>query len=420
MAEAKFSGVDLAAAAAPVAAAAVVSSSPVAFTPSSSPTPSASAVPSEFRISSTSPAIPLPFLPRHHDTFKLLTWNVWFDDLAMSARMDAIGSVILREMPHVVALQEVTADSLDMIRRSEWAKHYHVSSAPSAPYFTLLATRFKPLDLSRLPFQSQMARDLLCANIEVPTSLGLRRISIATSHLESERRNAHMRRQQLDVSLRMLRESKQHTRTALYVGDMNLSGSEGADIPAKHGWIDGWLAVHGTARGVESRGATMDTKGNTMLRSRNNSEDAKGWKARLDRIWIRLGSGEKATAVSDAPAAAAVAASSSSVSAAAASASTFPPEWRVSSMDRVGLCSIDLSCPKKYAQKDYKTLEAESPVAASASSSASAPASSAAAASSSGSRSHASWGSMLGAAAATPLKIFPSDHFGLIVTMEAI
>jgi hypothetical protein len=341
--------------------------------------------------------------------FLLLAWSRWFDDFCMSVRMDAIGSVISAEQPHIVALQEVTRESMAMIQRSDWAKHYHCSAAPEAPYFTLLLIKFPPQQLRRLPFVSVMARDLLCCNIAVPTSQGERWVTVATSHLESERKRAAARRDQLDTALRMLSEKHQKTRTALYCGDMNLNGTEAADVPQKHGWLDGWLHVHGTQRGSDSAGATMDTKGNAMLHSRNK-EGSAGWKARLDRIWIRL-SGES-TAEKDGNV-------SSSVGASAPSST----EWRVTALERVGLCSIDLRSPKSYSKQNYKQLEASSAAKGAAALFGAQNVSSAAATTSAASgaapRLHG-WGSLASSSgtAAPSTVVFPSDHFGLLITLQ--
>lgn len=427
------------AASASASAAAAATTAPHAYVSSVAPT--------SFSISSTPPAVPLPFFPRHHDSIRLLTWNCWFDDFMMASRMDAIGSVITAEQPHIVALQEVTDASLAMIQRSEWARHYHCASTPPAPYFTVLLSKFPMQSLRRLPFQSQMARDLLCCTVEVPTSVGPRRLSVATSHLESERKRSHVRRQQLDAALRLLSQAKQHTPTALFVGDMNLSGSELADVPARYGWLDAWLHAHGSERGAERRGATYDTKANTMLASRNRTGSS-GYQARLDRIWIRFGSGEnlvKMAAAATAAAAAGAADPSSAAGSSTAPVAAIPPagptaaapsapssagaaaEWRVASLERVGLCPIDVSQARRYAQtRNYKQLESPSSaalaVSASSSASASAAPTAATAAAATTPRGHSlsGWGSLAASngAAASSTPVFPSDHFGLLITLQ--
>ena len=56
-----------------------------------------------------------------------LTWNVWFrEDLEIVARMKAIGEAIALKKPHFVALQEVTANILQILRTME--VHFHIPS----------------------------------------------------------------------------------------------------------------------------------------------------------------------------------------------------------------------------------------------------------------------------------------------------
>lgn len=397
----------------------------VSLPPTSASAAAPSPAPLVGSIGSIAPTVPLPFFPRVHDTLRLLTWNVWFDAHCMQARMAAIGSVIEREQPHFVALQEVTEESFEMVRRAAWSKSYHLSAAPAAPYFTLLLSKFPLLQLRRLPFESQMARDLLCANVEVPTSAGPRRLTLATSHLESERRSAHVRRAQLDTALRLLKGSRQGTRSALYCGDMNLSSGEAVDIPAKHGWADGWVLLHGDSKASERGGATYDTKTNGMIASR--SRTAAGYHARYDRIWVRFdpSAAPAAGAAATGPASAEAAERKTAPAAAGASpAVSFSAEWRITALERVGLCALDLRAPERYAQtKPYKTLEAPEKGSAAAAAAAlfagSSPSASAAAPAVSGSsRSVQSWGSLAGATANADTAVFPSDHFGLLITLQ--
>lgn len=47
---------------------------------------------------------------------RILTFNVFFEPVAMAVRMRAIGSLIEKYRPAVVGFQEVTRESLKMLR----------------------------------------------------------------------------------------------------------------------------------------------------------------------------------------------------------------------------------------------------------------------------------------------------------------
>jgi hypothetical protein len=389
-------------------------------------------------------------------TLKLITWNVWFDAFHAQARMDAIGSVVTAEQPHFIALQEMTQGNMAMLRRAEWSKGYYLSHPPNnnSWYFTLLLSKFPFVALKRRPYESQTKRDLLYAHIDVPTppassaagtdakSNGkgkdktvLRRVVIATSHLESSTPQRRLRLGQLDLALQWLGrdgdgESEAEAlgggggpspiRTAIFCGDMNLHSSEGDKaLLARSEWVDSWLSVHAgqgqgdaeaeaAARAAHLNGMTYCAKTNGML----SVGDPSGWGARLDRIYVRLEGGggqnnkDAPAAVSAASSAAAADESPASASAAAAAAPVAPAspapapfasaDWRIVSVDRLGLCALDLSHAHEYAQtKPYKTpAVVESCAGGGAAAIKSTPGGS-----------------------ANPV-VFPSDHFGMLITLE--
>jgi len=374
--------------------------------------------------------------------------------------MDAIGSVIDREKPHVIAFQEMTPASVQMIRRQAWFGRYHCSIPDSTPYFTLLLTLFPPIKPRRIPFVSMMARDLLTCIIEVPTSAGLRRLSVATSHLESERRFRHVRLEQLDASLRLLSHARQQTNTALFMGDMNLARDEGLDVVARWGWIDAWLhllakSLHHTSaaqsdtssqdqsaakatdalsaallarnsafppRGNEKDGATYDTSSNRMLAPRNRGS---GYHARFDRMWMRMGKGEERREIVEGKqatlAVAGIMTSQPSSSSSSSSSSESECEWSIVSLERLGLCAIDMRQPHLYAHnKEYKKPEDLSSTNRSATqpTSASPAASDANSAAASNIHGFSSSASASLASSSSSPPIFPSDHYGLLLTLK--
>jgi endonuclease/exonuclease/phosphatase family metal-dependent hydrolase len=262
------------------------SSSPSSSSSNTFFSPALSSVPSLYKIQCLPPSKPNKLLSSI-DELKILTYNIWFESICMQQRMEAIGSIIEYEQPDIICLQEVTEDSLNLIHKSKWIQSYYMTQPSLAPYFTLIFTRFQPLHSFRLPFISEMARDLLTFIISIPTSKGIEYLTIATSHLESEYRRKASRRHQLESAFKFLSFESQTTSTGIFCGDMNLVGSECSDIANSFGWKDSWILFHPTNRGSEKAGATMDSFNNTMIRKKNSDKQNNSYQARLDRIWLR-------------------------------------------------------------------------------------------------------------------------------------
>jgi hypothetical protein len=63
---------------------------------------------------------------------RLLSWNICFDTTQdWKARMLAIGAIIEREKPHIIALQEVTPIMLLELRQQRWLSRYFCSDRPN-------------------------------------------------------------------------------------------------------------------------------------------------------------------------------------------------------------------------------------------------------------------------------------------------
>mmetsp|Transcript_1158 Transcript_1158/g.4317 ORF Transcript_1158/g.4317 Transcript_1158/m.4317 type:complete len:410 (+) Transcript_1158:3-1232(+) len=221
--------------------------------------------------------------------FKLLTYNVWFNEsAALHARIDAIGRVVEQERPNAVMLQEVTPNILRIMRRAGWYSRYHCSvdhptcaETAEQPYFVVLLSD-QPLEgLARTPFRTSiMGRELVTARF-----LG-GALTAGTTHLESPcppEMNVHERRQQLETSVAQL--EKATTPSVLLAGDFNWSerrwGSQASDgeMPLPESWADAWPALHGSS----DAGHTYDAKANAMLTG--------SLKGRLDRCVCRLRGG---------------------------------------------------------------------------------------------------------------------------------
>lgn len=117
-------------------------------------------------------------------TLKLLTYNVYFDQLHQQQRFLEIIKIILTQKPDVVALQEITPNTFQMLLCHEpLLKEYHLSTDQFVwPYNVVTLSRHPIIDSRRFPFpKSQMGRHIEMIQImfqEKP-------ITIANLHLES-------------------------------------------------------------------------------------------------------------------------------------------------------------------------------------------------------------------------------------------
>ena len=216
-------------------------------------------------------------------TVTVLTYNVWFEDIALKERMTEICRLIDSKKPDFVALQEVTPEIAYFLRSDPRLKTYCWSNPPpGAPYFTMLLSKRKG-GFQRLAFPgSQQGRDLLCA--EGNMGFG-QKISVATSHLESAlppyhgpAMNDQARRDQMKMASELMTQTNKD-RNIIFMGDMNWDdkGKEGPALAAiGEGWGDAWL----TLKPAKDLGCTYNGKLNPMLLNYLQK--------RLDRIFFKL------------------------------------------------------------------------------------------------------------------------------------
>jgi tyrosyl-DNA phosphodiesterase 2 len=212
---------------------------------------------------------------------KLLTYNVWFADVAQRERMEAIGRLVASSSPHVVALQEVTPGLEEMLRSGSWASSYSFSPSPrGVPYYTLLAVRttFRRVSFRRIPFpNSRMGRDVTSCMLELG---GGKRLCVATSHLESflsrEDTSSQERLAQLSTALSELSRTGSPT-DCILAGDMNWDDTLEGPMQLSGGWKDAWKLLR-----PGEPGHTYDAGANAMLIG--------GMRKRLDRVVVRADS----------------------------------------------------------------------------------------------------------------------------------
>jgi len=203
---------------------------------------------------------------------RLLTWNVSMDPTSIEERMEAICEEVAELAPDVVALQEVTETSLELVERGAWfAQAEGVAiSDPTSAYHTLLYARDGFARRERVAFPgSRMGRDLVVGELLAAP------LVVATSHLESLPSSAPERQAQLASALERLAP---HPDVCL-LGDLNLIPGIDPEPELPEGWQDAWLALGHE----EEQGFTYDAERNPT---------AKRHRSRLDRVFCGLSSFE--------------------------------------------------------------------------------------------------------------------------------
>lgn len=139
---------------------------------------------------------------------RMLTFNLFFDEVARSLRMKAIGRLVEHFRPAIIGFQEVTREMLVMLKAQQWTKFYDCSVDTAPPfqetYFVALFSALPVKSLETHPFANTgMGRELVIMQVEpIPGKT----LFVATSHLESLPGFAEPRVAQLRESLTLLRD----------------------------------------------------------------------------------------------------------------------------------------------------------------------------------------------------------------------
>jgi poly(A) polymerase len=193
------------------------------------------------------------------------------DKIYTDLRLPVILSELATTNADIIALQEVTPESLAFILATDWVQGYFISEAPNGnnvkPYGNLVMSRWA---FNLVEYQFSGHKRVLIGNWNIND----RHVHLANIHLTSDRgENALQKRtQQLATVIGYL---QQQTGDRFIVGDFNTRG-DGQDEIIKHGnFIDLWNKLY-----PEKAGYTFDPPTNplAMLMS------LEGQASRLDRI----------------------------------------------------------------------------------------------------------------------------------------
>ncbi len=205
------------------------------------------------------------------ESLSVATFNIWFDSYHQHRRQQAIFDILERENPDLIALQEVTSESLELIRRrSFFRRGFYISDIHGkrlGGYGNVVLSRHPVSKFALIPFASAMGRKLLLCEIR----MGDRELAFGAVHLESQRPNRLRRESQLAHATDTLGTYE----WAILAGDFNFCHRhpENEMIPPE--FCDAWPFLE-----PDHPGYTEDTAINKMRLMAKRKER----QARFDRI----------------------------------------------------------------------------------------------------------------------------------------
>ena len=242
----------------------------------------------------------------------VLTYNIWFKDIELMSRTEALLVEILEHNPDIVCFQEVQKKiwpHLLEVLQSTYP-YYHPKTIPQNHYGTAIISKYPILEHTILPFaNSKMGRELTICRIqyqdpepifestnfhefsdfndqqqELKTNTEQKyrqfQVLIANAHFESEFQTNIINREKLSQygqTSEILNIFRSSTPEMIMCCDSNILVKEEKKFFKTYGWKDAWNKT-----GTDHHKYTYDTKTNPHLKRFNRTIQA-----RLDRILYR-------------------------------------------------------------------------------------------------------------------------------------
>ena len=219
-------------------------------------------------------------------SLKVLSWNIdgLNDEQFLEMRTNVVMDIIQNRSPHIVYLQEVVSESLDIMQArlgSVYSIHTN-GETPSATYFpAILVTKTCPkitLDgkVRVHDFQgSTMGRRLLKLFVKI---CGVP-VALYTTHLESLSDFSRQRKRQLKMCFESVHEqSVVFKRNCIFGGDLNITDSEIDEVGVPESCVDIWEGCGSIEEHRYTRDSIINDNGSRRFQKRG--------RARIDRIYL--------------------------------------------------------------------------------------------------------------------------------------
>lgn len=171
----------------------------------------------------------------------MVTYNVLADPVAVDARIPALFRVLHAARPDVLALQEVAQWFLPWLRDTRWLADWHVAEldgAPARPNGQMLLARHPIADVRAQRLSGAQGRTVLIADLDVAG----RKVTVATTHMESPLEDGATRARQLDEIFAAL--AANGADATVLCGDLNFGDGERPDSDhLDPDFVDAWTEL---------------------------------------------------------------------------------------------------------------------------------------------------------------------------------
>lgn len=213
-------------------------------------------------------------------TFKIMSYNIWFDQFLRISRTKSLIKKILIEQPSVICLQEVTPAVQQLLLNDlESLYQYSYPNHLTRRYGCLIMSKYKIENTKTFKFNSNMGRQLDIVNIKI----GNEYVIVGNTHFESEFDTLNETKlSQYKYSSKLLNEifnDNKHISSFMGIflcSDTNLTE---VDKHLYYSVFDSFNDAHVVDQSLNSLSWTYDTSTNIYLLNHS-----KKIQARLDRI----------------------------------------------------------------------------------------------------------------------------------------
>lgn len=205
------------------------------------------------------------------ETLRIMTWNVWFSELARDQRMQELLTYIEELQPDVVGLQELTRYGMDVLGgpNSILSQAYQPTPSDASEIQGYWERIYTKLPIGPRSIRTEYEWTHMGRGLSVLHSPDLDLV-VGATHLESMD-SAETRQAQASEAFERL--DSFGTRNVVFMGDMNLYDEETLE-PLPTGWVDAWDCLY-----PHDPGYTRDNKVNAMIGYPTQQ--------RIDRIFVR-------------------------------------------------------------------------------------------------------------------------------------
>lgn len=215
--------------------------------------------------------------------FKVMSYNIWFDDSDRLGRLESLIATILTSNPDVICMQEVIPDVYEILKLKLSQYPHYFPETLEYSYGSVTMSKYPMEKCVSKEFKgSRMGRSLLISSINVPSIDGtITPIIVGNTHFESEFQRKESNDEkiyQYAYTQSILDSMHEHNDRIIFCSDSNLLSHEESMFFADDMWKDSWKE-----KGSTRDQFTYDYFTNDNLRKKNVGK----FRSRLDRILYR-------------------------------------------------------------------------------------------------------------------------------------